>query len=168
MQVFLSLARYSQYAINVFENKNCRISKNIFKIKQVWHGIRNRKGTNNLKRIKIMAQTNNTFVTDFINTYKATSNINPMDYPASIIKLCDYILSNDKDNVDWNAAGDMFRCFNNENNTFLFHSFKNAAQSVTFFAKVFEIGFSEIMNDAYSTLIHRVETLKESCKELFA
>ena len=114
-----------------------------------------------------MAQTNNTFVADFINTYNAASNLNPMDYPTSIIKLCDYILSNDKENIDWNAAGDMFRCFNNENNTFLFHSFKNAAQSVTFFAKVFEIGFSEIMDDAYSTLIHRVETLKESCKELF-
>lgn len=113
-----------------------------------------------------MTQTNNTFVADFNNTYNATSNLNPMDYPASIISLCDYILSNDKENIDWNAAGNMFRCFNNEDNTFLFHSFKNAAQSVTFFVKVMGVGFNEVMDGAYSALIHRVETLKESCKEL--
>ena len=46
----LYLARYSQYTTNVFENKNCRISKNIFKLNQVWHDIRNKKGINNLKK----------------------------------------------------------------------------------------------------------------------
>lgn len=114
-----------------------------------------------------MAQTNNTFVADFINTYNAASNLSPMDYPASIIKLCNYILNNDRDSIDWKAVAKMVTLFDNNPNTFIYHSFKNANISIATIMCILRKGFDETWDKAaYSTLIHRIETLKETCVEI--
>lgn len=114
-----------------------------------------------------MRQTNNTFVADFNNTYKAESNLNPMDYPASIIKLCNYILNNDRDSIDWKEVAKMVTRFENHYNTFIYNSFKNTNISIATIMCIMRKGFDETWDKAaYSTLIHRVETLKETCVEI--
>lgn len=114
-----------------------------------------------------MVQTNNTFIADFNNTYNEASDLNPMDYPASIIKLCNYILNNDRDSIDWKAVAKMTMCFENERNTFIYNSFNNAKISIATIMCIMRKGFDETWDKAaYSTLIDRVKTLKEICVEI--
>lgn len=114
-----------------------------------------------------MTQTNNTFITDFNNTYNEASDLNPMDYPASIIKLCNYILNNDRDSIDWKEVAKMVTRFENNRNTFIYNSFKNVNISIATIMCIMRKGFDETWDKAaYSTLIHRVETLKETCVEI--
>ena len=117
-----------------------------------------------------MTQTNNTFVAvaSFVETYGNTSKfLNlPTEFPASIRTLCNYILDNDKETTDWKVAGDMFRCFATEQNNTFDKVFISAGSSVTFFEKLGDMRTRETFNDVYSSLRHRVETLKETCEEM--
>lgn len=104
---------------------------------------------------------------NFNNTYNAASKLNPMDYPASIINLCDYILNNDRDSIDWKGVVNMVRRFDNKPNTFIYNSFKNTLISIATINNIMRYGFDETWdNAAYSTLIDRVKTLKEACMEM--
>lgn len=116
-----------------------------------------------------MTQTNNfATVASFVETYGNTSKfLNlPSEFPASIRTLCDYILDNDKETTNWKVAGDMFRCFATEQNNAFDKVFVSAGSSVTFFEKLGDMRTRDTFNDVYSTLRHRVETLKETCEEI--
>ena len=104
-------------------------------------------------------------VVSFVETYGNTSKfLNlPTEFPASIYTLCSYILDNDKETTNWKAVADMFRCFATEINNPFDKVFVSAGASVTFFESLGGYRFQNVYNDVYSSLIHRVETLKTEC-----
>jgi hypothetical protein len=103
----------------------------------------------------------NTVMT-FVETYKG-KNENAMDFPASIFTLCDYIITTKREDVKWKAVADMFRCFATEINSPFDKVFVSAGSSVTFFESLGGYRFQSVYNDVYSSLIHRVKTLKAEC-----
>lgn len=104
-------------------------------------------------------------VVEFVETYGDTSKfLNlPTEFPASIYTLCSYILDNDKETTNWKAVADMFRCFATEINNPFDKLFVSAGSSVTFFESLGGYRFQNVYNDVYSSLRHRVETLKTEC-----
>lgn len=104
-------------------------------------------------------------VVEFVETYGDTSKfLNlPTEFPASIYTLCSYILDNDKETTNWKAVADMFRCFATEINNPFDKVFVSAGSSVTFFETLGGYRFQNVYNDVYSSLRHRVETLKTEC-----
>lgn len=104
-------------------------------------------------------------VVEFVEVYGDTSKfLNlPTEFPASIYTLCSYILDNDKETTNWKAVADMFRCFATEINNPFDKVFVSAGSSVTFFESLGGYRFQNVYNDVYSSLRHRVETLKTEC-----
>ncbi|MEE0266925.1 MAG: hypothetical protein UD103_02960 [Bacteroidales bacterium] len=104
-------------------------------------------------------------VVEFVEVYGDTSKfLNlPTEFPASIYTLCSYILDNDKATTNWKAVADMFRCFATEINNPFDKVFVSAGSSVTFFESLGGYRFQNVYNDVYSSLRHRVETLKTEC-----
>lgn len=104
-------------------------------------------------------------VVEFVETYGDTSKfLNlPTEFPASIYTLCSYILDNDKETTNWKAVADMFRCFATEINNPFDKVFVSAGSSVTFFESLGGYRFQNVYNDVYSSLRHRMETLKTEC-----
>ena len=104
-------------------------------------------------------------VVEFVEIYGDTSKfLNlPTEFPASIYTLCSYILDNDKETTNWKAVADMFRCFATEINNPFDKVFVSAGSSVTFFETLGGYRFQNVYNDVYSSLRHRVETLKTEC-----
>lgn len=107
-------------------------------------------------------------VVEFVETYGDTSKfLNlPTQFPASIYTLCSYILDNDKETTNWKAVADMFRCFATEINNPFDKVFVSAGSSVTFFESLGGYRFQNVYNDVYSSLRHRVETLKTECAKV--
>jgi hypothetical protein len=103
-------------------------------------------------------------VASFVEIYGNANTLNrPSEFPASIYTLCSYILDNDKETTNWKAAADMFRCFATEINNPFDKVFVSAGSSVTFFESLGGYRFQNVYNDVYSSLRHRVETLKTEC-----
>lgn len=103
-------------------------------------------------------------VASFVETYGNANTLNrPSEFPASIYTLCSYILDNDKETTNWKAVADMFRCFATEINNPFDKVFVSAGSSVTFFESLGGYRFQNVYNDVYSSLRHRVETLKTEC-----
>ena len=107
-------------------------------------------------------------VVEFVRIYGDTSKfLNlPTEFPASIYTLCSYILDNDKETTNWKAVADMFRCFATEINNPFDKVFVSAGSSVTFFESLGGYRFQNVYNDVYSSLRHRVETLKTECAKV--
>lgn len=103
-------------------------------------------------------------VASFVEIYGNANTLNrPSEFPASIYTLCSYILDNDKETTNWKAVADMFRCFATEINNPFDKVFVSAGSSVTFFESLGGYRFQNVYNDVYSSLRHRVETLKTEC-----
>lgn len=103
-------------------------------------------------------------VASFVEIYGNANTLNrPSEFPASIYTLCSYILDNDKETTNWKAVADMFRCFATEINNSFDKVFVSAGSSVTFFESLGGYRFQNVYNDVYSSLRHRVETLKTEC-----
>ena len=103
-------------------------------------------------------------VASFVEIYGNANTLNrPSEFPASIYTLCSYILDNDKETTNWKAVADMFRCFATEINDPFDKVFVSAGSSVTFFESLGGYRFQNVYNDVYSSLRHRVETLKTEC-----
>jgi hypothetical protein len=103
-------------------------------------------------------------VVSFVEIYGNANTLNrPSEFPASIYTLCSYILDNDKETTNWKAVADMFRCFATEINNPFDKVFVSAGSSVTFFESLGGYRFQNVYNDVYSSLRHRVETLKTEC-----
>lgn len=103
-------------------------------------------------------------VASFVEIYGNANTLNrPSEFPASIYTLCSYILDNDKETTNWKAVADMFRCFATEINNPFDKVFVSAGSSVTFFESLGGYRFQNVYNDVYSSLRHRVETLKAEC-----
>ena len=103
-------------------------------------------------------------VESFVEIYGNANTLNrPNECPASIYTLCSYILENDKETTNWKAVVDMFKCFATEINNPFDKLFVSAGSSVTFFESLGGYRFKNEYNDVYSSLRHRVETLKAEC-----
>ena len=103
-------------------------------------------------------------VASFVEIYGNANTFNrPSEFPASIYTLCSYILDNDKETTNWKAVADMFRCFATEINNPFDKVFVSAGSSVTFFENLGGYRYQNVYNDVYSSLRHRVETLKTEC-----
>ena len=103
-------------------------------------------------------------VASFVEIYGNANTLNrPSEFPASIYTLCSYILDNDKETTNWKAVADMFRCFATEINNPFDKVFISAGSSVTFFENLGGYRYQNVYNDVYSSLRHRVETLKAEC-----
>lgn len=103
-------------------------------------------------------------VASFVEIYGNANTLNiPSEFPASIYTLCSYILDNNKETTNWKAVADMFRCFATEINNPFDKVFVSAGSSVTFFESLGGYRFQNVYNDVYSSLRHRVETLKTEC-----
>ena len=103
-------------------------------------------------------------VASFVEIYGNANTLNrPSEFPASIYTLCSYILDNDKETTNWKAVADMFRCFATEINNPFDKVFVSAGSSVTFFESLGGYRSQNVYNDVYSSLRHRVETLKTEC-----
>lgn len=106
-------------------------------------------------------------VASFVEIYGNANTLNrPSEFPASIYTLCSYILDNDKETTNWKAVADMFRCFATEINNPFDKVFVSAGSSVTFFESLGGYRFQNVYNDVYSSLRHRVETLKAECAKV--
>ena len=106
-------------------------------------------------------------VASFVEIYGNANTLNrPSEFPASIYTLCSYILDNDKETTNWKAVADMFRCFATEINNPFDKVFVSAGSSVTFFESLGGYRFQNVYNDVYSSLRHRVETLKTECAKI--
>lgn len=103
-------------------------------------------------------------VESFVEIYGNANTLNrPSEFPASIYTLCSYILDNDKETTNWKAVADMFKCFATEINNPFDKVFVSAGSSVTFFKFLGGYRYQNVYNDVYSSLRHRVETLKTEC-----
>lgn len=103
-------------------------------------------------------------VESFVEIYKNANTLNrPNECTASIYTLCSYILENEKETTKWKAVVDMFKCFATEINNPFDKVFVSAGSSVTFFESLGGCRFKNEYNDVYSSLRHRVETLKAEC-----
>ena len=103
-------------------------------------------------------------VESFVEIYGNANTLNrPSEFPASIYTLCSYILDNNKETTNWKAVADMFRCFATEINNPFDKVFVSAGSSVTFFENLGGYRYQNVYNDVYSSLRHRVETLKTEC-----
>lgn len=103
-------------------------------------------------------------VVSFVEIYGNANTLNrPSEFPASIYTLCSYILDNDKETTNWKAVADMFRCFATEIANPFDKAFVSAGSSVTFFENLGGYRYQNVYNDVYSSLRHRVETLKTEC-----
>lgn len=99
-----------------------------------------------------------------VEIYRGTNILNrPSEAPSSIMTLCSYILENDKETTNWKMVADMFKCFATEINNPFDKVFVSAGSSVTFFESLGGYRFKNEYNDVYSSLRHRVETLKAEC-----
>lgn len=107
-------------------------------------------------------------VTTFTETYKG-KNENVMDFPASIFTLCDYIITTKKEETNWKAVADMFKCFAAKRDTPFEKAFSDA-QILVVMAYDKSVTKTNVVEDnignAYNEIISRVKVLKKACADI--